>query len=315
MELSNFATLLQLAATLNIAFIAIEYAKTFTYSLSEIVFQFKDMVKIQIDECKNILPDDESLKSLKPTRIGENGSTTLTLIEKVKVETFRLRDSLDQEEKKTESRNLFEFKSLSAVSLYLFLFCLLSLFCSSICLSENKLAHHFFWITFSSLSFLYVLFIWVFGEKEYKKCKFMNSFLSSFKYNIIVFFVILIVSLTLLLSISSDALFSLLDQNCWKGITILTSLITFANFVVFFFKTKYKSNKEKKRIAESFETIKNNCTLVKNEYDSILLVSAMEEQLKIDDERKKNDKPMQNIIVKKKLVMDKNYQYSKNKKY
>lgn len=82
MAINDFSAVIQLMATISIAFVAVEYVKSFTGQLCDRVFRFKDFITQSFQECKNSLADKETLDSLEPLII--EGKSTFATIEEVK---------------------------------------------------------------------------------------------------------------------------------------------------------------------------------------------------------------------------------------
>lgn len=54
MAINDFSTLICMAATMSIAFVATEYVTSYTKTLCERFFKFQEYVKASFDECRNL---------------------------------------------------------------------------------------------------------------------------------------------------------------------------------------------------------------------------------------------------------------------
>lgn len=76
---------------MSIAFVAVEYVKSYTSILCERFFKFQDFVEQSFKECRDILTDKETLEHICPIDI--EGRSTNTAIEDAK----RKNESLTKE--------------------------------------------------------------------------------------------------------------------------------------------------------------------------------------------------------------------------
>lgn len=71
MELSNFSSLAEIAVTFNIAFVAIEYVKSFSRVLSTRVLSLGTFIDEKFGECEALLADRETLEHCHPIEIHD----------------------------------------------------------------------------------------------------------------------------------------------------------------------------------------------------------------------------------------------------
>lgn len=279
MVINDFSTLIQLAATLNIAFVAVEYAKAYTHTLSEKVFKFQDFIKESFRKCYDLLVDRETLGHMQPVNIG--GKSTVKQIEKTKREYEIVTKELDTEKERlsVEVKVMCESKSLSSMSLWFFLYCTTALFLSGLekyCLYSTKI----FW---SSLLFFTVLFTiigWTCGERD-KQIKFADFTLLR---HCVIYFAgssLLSLLITVILLFMNTSF--LLSDLVWNVILILSVIFPYANFMIYFVKTKRKAKSIKKKITLSASKIEGKCTKLKTSVNDLLSVGKINEQLLIDD--------------------------------
>jgi hypothetical protein len=94
--LSEFTSLIQLSATLNIAFVAVEYAKSFAHAISTQVFKFHILIKTTFDNTKDLIVDQTTLDAIVPIDI--NGISTSMQIEDVRRRMEILKEEIDSSE-------------------------------------------------------------------------------------------------------------------------------------------------------------------------------------------------------------------------
>lgn len=118
MAINDFSAVIQLMATISIAFVAVEYVKSFTGQLCDRVFRFKDFIKQSFQECKNSLADKETLDSLEPLII--EGKSTFATIEEVKRKHETLITKVDSEcnLKINRLKDVCQVRSMPALCLY-----------------------------------------------------------------------------------------------------------------------------------------------------------------------------------------------------
>ena len=82
MELSNLTPLIELAAGLNIAFVAVEVAKGYTSILLNKVFNFNDVIEDDFSKLESSITfNQKSLELIEPTDIPNIGNTNTTIEE------------------------------------------------------------------------------------------------------------------------------------------------------------------------------------------------------------------------------------------
>ena len=128
MQICDFTSWIQLSATLNIAFVAIEYVKSYAKVIYNQVFSISNMLEAHFAPCIETLGDEETLNHLIPHTIGDK--STSSQIEKVKrnreILTTKILTSKD--EILAETINKCTTRSTSSLSLFVFFFSLFGLF-------------------------------------------------------------------------------------------------------------------------------------------------------------------------------------------
>lgn len=279
MEINDFSTLIQLAATLNIAFVAVEYAKAYTHTLSEKVFKFQDFIKESFKKCYDLLVDRETLAHMEPVNI--DGKSTVNKIEKAKRDYELVTKELDTEKDKlsVEVKVMCESKSLSSMSLWFFFYCTVALFLSGLekyCTYSIKV----FWSSLFILTIVFTLIGWICGERE-KQIKYADFTL--LRHCVVYFAGASLLSLTILIVLLFFHSPLLLSDLVWNSILIVSVILPYINFVIYFIKTKQKAKAIKRKITTSASDIAKKCTILKTSVDDLLSVGKISEQLLIDD--------------------------------
>lgn len=271
MVINDFSTLMQLAATLSIAFVAVEYANAFTHTLADNVFKFKDLIKESFKQCHDILEDKETLNHLDPVII--NGVSTSNQIEKVKRSHEIISKEVDSEEKRLEKNieKICESKSLSSTSLWFFLYCTTSLF-----LSGLEGAYLYCTKSYWSVLFILTLFFsvagWICGERD-KQIKYVDYTL--LRHCVYYFGGVSVFSLVITFILSWCGIYFSESSVLWNIILISSVILPYINFVVYFVKTKYKAKTIKSEITSSASSMKDKCLGLKKEVEDLLSVSRV----------------------------------------
>ena len=277
MEISGFSSLIELAAALNVAFVAVEYAKGYTHILSTKVFGFPTDIDREFDNCHKCVADLETAKNLKPVNI--DGRSTAIEIEKCR----RDLELLD-EEIKTEKKNLMkdietlcEYKSFSSLSLWSLLFCVTSLFLCGIESTHGAISH----FIFSGIGFFSLLFFiigWFKGDKE----KFKYFDYSLLRHATFLFLGVLSI-IWLLSYVISDYL---AHFNVFHFLIPFFAIVPYFNFIAFFFKVRKKAKKIRLDIKTKATRMDSNYQSTRSTLDVLLATGSMSKKLAISDEPK-----------------------------
>lgn len=165
MSLSSFSSLFEIAATINIAFVAAEQAKQYGSTLTKNFFQSG----INIDSkfsARFSRVDKETVDTIEAILV--NGVSTEGKIQEVKRTIHKLEDSKKERTERLKQRtdNKCVLTSFSYLSFYMFLYSLSGLLFGGLHESPFVVSY---WSTFSLLSALVLLLISIFGERENPK--------------------------------------------------------------------------------------------------------------------------------------------------
>ena len=166
MAINDFASLLQLTATLSIAFVAVEYVKSFTQTLCERFFKFNRFLAKKLGACRASMVDKDTLSSLQPVYVGNNNSTR-NRIEQAK----RDYESIEKEIKNKEDEmtgkmtSACQARSMPSICFFISVSSFALLFSGAI---ENRFLHfaYYFCSIFCIASIVYLLAGWIYGEHE-----------------------------------------------------------------------------------------------------------------------------------------------------
>lgn len=221
MELTDFLTLIQLAAGLNIAFVAVEVAQGYTRILSDKVFNITQLLDNAFQELKSTISVNRTtLDNTHSTDV--DGKSTTNKIEEIKREYEKLEKKIEQiTDDITANSNLkCNFRCFSGLSLMIFFFC-----CTLIFLAPFNAISLAFLMTL--LTLIYSIGGWFLYE---------SRLFCSLKVVIWEFTGGMIVCIILWLCIRNWDVFKTFMQSA-NDLTIITaSLLPFVNFIAFFLK-------------------------------------------------------------------------------
>lgn len=293
-----------MGATLTIAFVAVEYAKQYTCLIAQKVFDYFGRIEQVVLECKKTI-DEDTIDSLSSFNI--DGCNTGVKIEGLKRKKEKTLQDIGDKEKilSTYVLEKCNSKSYSSLSLFTFLFSITSLFIAGIETPNVKC----FWIIVVSLSLLYTLTSWIFGEKN--RYKFWIDY-SSFKHVICIYFSIVLVAVfATCLWIDIFKLYLL--PYCYDIAGYVTLFLPYVNFVVFAFIIRSKSVDIYNMISETFQPLKDTCCEIQKETEKLSTVKDLALEIKgtqkivdepdsIDSCTITNDRYPSNVQFKRKRV-------------
>lgn len=263
---------------MSVAFVAVEYVKSYTNILCEKLFKFHEFVKLSFKECREILTDRETLDHLSPVEVG--GKSTNSVIEEAKRKNESLTKEIDNTEnkKKEEVAIVCQSRSMSSMCFFLFLFDVLLLFFGGMESSHQAFSHVCVVISCTFI-LLYVIIGWCIGESEKPK-KFCDF--SSLRHASTAFAIIIVLSIiSTIVIIQFDDAISFID-TFWNYFVVFGVLCPYINFIVFIFKIWSKANGFKRNINDSKEQLKKKCQEAKKDEDDLLATVRIEAKLKTD---------------------------------
>lgn len=269
MMINDFSPMIELAVTLNIAFVAVEYVKSYTNAVCNQLFNFGQFLKDAYGECKSLLVDDITLNSIRVSDI--NGKSIASEIEKAKITREKISSEIndDLQSFKLKVEKVCQSKCISSVSLWLFLYGLSFLFCMGLdsIVEEECIKMFILWLTI--FTFVYTILGWSIGEKGYKKCFFDFT---SLRHAICSFVIGLCLSILLTyICLQADKFvcsFSL--------IVVLDVLYMYSNFIVSSIMVWLKASKVKDEIKTNANAYKDKCKELRHDVDQLLAINEVE---------------------------------------
>lgn len=263
MELSDFLTLIQLAAGLNIAFVAVEVSQGYTRILSGKVFNIKQLLDTAFENIKyTIYENRKALDSTSSTEV--DGKSTTNKIEEVKREYEKLEKKIEDAIANIEKTSDLKcnFKCFSGLSLMMFFFC-----CTLLFLAPFNVISLAFLLTL--LILIYSIIGWIFDE---------SRFFCNLKFVIVEFTVGLIICVVLWFCIRNcDGYKSFIKS--FNDITIIiAALLPFVNFIAFFLKMIGRVRNIRNDIDQQRETLLGEMGPINEKFNNLRSL----EQLKMD---------------------------------
>ena len=276
MAINDFSTLICMAATMSIAFVATEYVTSYTKNLCERFFKFQEFVKTSFKECRDILTDKESLKQLHPVVI--DGQSTNGKIEEAKRQNESINKEIDELENKKilEVTEMCQARSMSSLCLFVFMFNTTLLLLGSI---EPKFGKPIltYLSVLSILSILYIISGWCSGEKDFENHWLKFSSLQHAAYS----FIVLLIAALVIILVTIPLNFSLTDYAIyvWWWILVVSIIFSYLNFIVFILKVKWKADVFKTDVEKSKNDMKQRCKDVEKEAQDLITISKVSADL------------------------------------
>ena len=160
LQLSGFASLFEIAITLNLVYVVAEKAKQYGSTLTKNFFQSGTNITKQFDKRISLI-DKESVETMPAITINQR--STEGEIQEAKREIHKLEDSKENRiknlNKQTDSRCVLT--SFSFISFYMFFFSLMSLFVGGLNITPFVKAY---FSTFTLLSIVVLTLVTIYGE-------------------------------------------------------------------------------------------------------------------------------------------------------
>lgn len=297
MSINDFASYVQLSATIAIAFTAVQYVKSYTKALCEKFFFFDKFVDDSFKECSNLLTDKETIDSIPD--IAEHSQY---MKEKLKQENDILQIEINRkiQQYKKEVSDVCHAKSISPLCFFIFLFNSFILLAGGIEGNYPTFAHVF--ITSLCLcSSIYLTVGWIIGEKE-KPTQFCDF--SSLKHTTWWFIGLTILSALSCVSILNSVVCFYVEKLWWY-ILLAGILFSSVNFVVFVIKIWRKTRKFRDTIHKVKEELKEKCEQTDKGIEGLKVLARLNDNIKKDTDKhitesnKPEKKDMHNLSGKK----------------
>lgn len=276
MHICDFTSWIQLSATLNIAFVAVEYVKSYAKVIYDQVFNISKILEFHFAPCLDILGDSETVNCLKPREV--EGRSTSSLIEQVKRDREILSGQIEATKKgiMQETDALCNTMSTSSLSLFVFFYSLIGLFLSGLEGEYESLTHAIWeFLTVGSISYLF--FGWILGEKCFKS-KFVNFSSLWHPISYILFFTIA----SIVLAFVNTSWLSDIEGKAWGAILVISLLAMFLNFIIFVYNIWRKTKEITISIKNEAVPIKKKCDAWKVKLDQLLSLEELNNGLFAD---------------------------------
>ena len=271
LSLSDFASVIELATTLNIAFVAIEYVKTYTKVLCEQVFDLKHFIQQTFEKCNGALPDQGTLATIPHMTI--NNHNIDEKVEKLKRDQEILQKEIQTTKNKHEEKvnDVCEAKNVSSISLFLFFIGVSGLLLLGFEKNYQSIVRCL-WSIFFICSLIYCIIGW--GVSEESKHRVFNF--ESLRHAIISFFVVLVISSSIFIWHQIADTFI---QRVWNWLLPVSVLFSFSNFVIASGKIWYKARDTKVEIKKSQEEIIKKCQDLSSKVNQMISVRDLANDL------------------------------------
>lgn len=276
MMLNDFSPMIELAVALNIAFVTVEYVKSYTNAVCNQLFNFAQFLRESFDECRTVLVDDITLNSIHDSKI--NGNSIAGEIERVKIAKEKLSREMNMElhDFSLKIEKVCQSKSISSVSLWLFLYGLAYLFCMGVNSIVAEINIKSYIICLTLFTIVYTALGWSVGEKGYRR--WLLDF-TSLRHSIVSFAVA--VSISLILTVFGS--FHTIPESVFSIVLIVSVLYMYSNFVVSSIMVWERASKVKREIKDNTDNFKIKCGNLKEDVDKLLAVNALELKIERDN--------------------------------
>lgn len=286
MTISNFSSLIQLSATISIAFVAIEYAKSFTRVLCENIFKFNEYTEFKFKKCFAKLPDQQTIENIDFKEIDKESANDLIEQQKRKRELLCKKLKSKQDGAKEMILRKCRIKSLSSMSLYVFMYDVLLLGISGF------KGYQSFFIVFSfvlcACAILYMLAGWI-RESLKVNNKILSCTIfqfSSFRHSLCC------ISIAIILSVACGFCFDFINNEVlitiWKVLFIISLTFSFVNYIVFGIIIKRKGEIIKKQIDIKVDKLYLECKMVYDDIMELLSVKNVKYKIRMLREMEEN---------------------------
>lgn len=283
MEINDFSSLLQLIATFSIAFVAVEYVKSFTQALCNKYFKYDEFVTKKFSVCSEKLPDKDTLESLKPFVVGDKKNSSSNKIEAAKRDCESILKEIREKEaemrKKMTSACLA--KSMPSICFFISLTGFVLLLAGAIEGHSPDFARCFCTV-FCLASVIYLIAGWCWGEKDKPK-QYLNF--ASFRNATLGFVLLTLASAALALIICLiPVICAFICKSIWWWFLLTYVLFSFANYYIFFKKIGYSIDNLKREVNAFVSEITPRCGQSTNEIKRLLTAQEVYIEVMADNQ-------------------------------
>lgn len=282
MKINDFSALIQLTATLTIAFVAVEYVKSYTRVVCNRIFGLEKTVKDAFAECLKCLTDTETLEKITPPMISGKSTNNIVQEAQLKNETLR-KEITDLEEKNLAAiGSVCRARSMSSLCFFLFVSSTMLLFLASL---ENRIGlyTHVACNMLCICSVVYLILGWCLGEKA-KPVKCFNF--ASLRHPMICagIMVGITVIAVVLAKVFIHASFIQNIEGYWWVLLLALLFASYLNFVMFVFKIRSKSLGFLDEIYRLKGAKKKECEDAQSDIKDLMGACRLNDKLKSDNQ-------------------------------
>lgn len=280
MAINDFAALIQLIGTISIAFVAIEYVRSFTETLCRRFFKFNAFLADRLGACRASIPDKDTVASLQPVTMGNNKSTS-NMIEKARREHESILKAIDNKEKEMDDKmtTACQARSMPSICLFISFSSFALLFTGAIEKMFTGFSHCFCCV-FCLLSIVYLMVGWCYGENEHPRrfCNFAS--LRNATYGVLILAAMSVVGAIVLLNIPTinDAI----TETIWWWFLLAYTVFSFTNYFIFFKKIGRSTTELKQEVLRFIVSIQPRCKESSAEINKLLSTQQVNIELMSD---------------------------------
>lgn len=289
LQVVDFSALYQLAFTLYAAFIAVEYAKSFTSQVINRFYAFKDEINNKITEI-NKLCREEELQNIESDDYFKTGGG-LCLVDEYNTKVEECNDEADNISKDLNSYvdNHTEYRIFRHISIFMMLFCITFLLLGAVYrVFPSRIIH--FLLTFSIVSLVSVVIGWICGAtratqswSEKKSILFAG-----------IFYVVSI-AISFAATFHPVSLDTSIKETIWTYGMIVAAILPYLNFLYFFILVTIQMGKIRKHCEKAYEPLTTKCNAagllmekMLNHQEMMNKVGAHKKQEENENSRKNN---------------------------
>lgn len=278
MQVVDFSALLQLAFTLYAAFIAVEYAKSFTSVVINRFYDFKGDIANRINGIKKLCRNEE-LQSIESDDYFNDGEGMCLLMEyrnKVSECETKAKDDIESLYKFVDKNT--EYRIFRYISVLMMLFCFTVLLVGGMYRTYPSQIMHFL-LTFTAFCTLFTIAAWVLATSDYSRQIGDKTLLVS---------VFILYGLSLLCSVGMlffHPVLTTIQKEClWAIGVVVAALIPFLNFLFFFILVTIQMKKMKSFFELTYRPFEVDCRETGKTMEKLL--NHQELRNKVEDAKK-----------------------------
>ena len=275
MEISNYSSLIELSATLNIAFVAVEYVKSYTDLVCNNIFKINSHITEQFNKRRDSIVNKKTIDNIEPIIV--NGKSTLLKIEEIKRAREKYLSDIEEErEKISESvSDICATRSMSSLSLTAFFFSFFALLVSSFQCQVPEMIR-IVWSIYTIFIAIFMITGWVVGEKH--KFKYLDY--TQLRHAIIYSISLFILSCVTGYIISdNNHVIYYFSYSLWNIILIVSIALMYFNFIIFILKIWHRGKKIISTIDNKCKEFEDRNKAIQDGIDGLLKVNQLSEEL------------------------------------